>query len=128
MNKRVVVAAIAVSLLLMALLFLLSYGATGQGGLAGAGRILVVGLVGYLVLQGKGWASLLLSFWFALTGLVLVLGAVGGVTQILVALLFPSVFFTSSVVIWKTRRHGINGLVTEQVVAPGQAFDGGSSG
>jgi hypothetical protein len=127
MQKRTVLIALGVGLGLMTLLFVLSYASTGQGALAGIGRIVVVALVGYLVLQGRGWASFLLALWFGLMGFVLIVGAVGvgGTSQIVMSLVFAAAFFWSTAVMWRTRKHGIAPAPTA-AVAPGSVADGSS--
>ena len=109
MNRGTVLAALVAALLLMAWLGLASYGATGEGGLVSVGRIVVVVLLGYLVFQGRRWASFLLSLWFGLTALVFVAaaGAVGGLGRIVVSLAFAAVFLGAAVVLWRTRTRGL---------------------
>jgi hypothetical protein len=128
MQKRTILIALGVGLGLMTLLFLLSYASTGQGALAGIGRLVSVALVGYLVLQERGWASFLLAFWFGLTGLGLILGAVGvgGASQVVIALVLAAAFFWSAAVMWRTQKHGV-AAAPNAAVAPGMLTGGGSS-
>lgn len=109
MNRGTVVAALVASLLLMTWLFVASYAATGEGRVAGIGRIAVVALLGYLVLQGRRWASFLLALWFGLTAFLLLVVAVGvgGVGRILVSLGFAAVFAVAAVIMWKARTRGV---------------------